>query len=134
MEQVVLEWSKVSKFISSSCSGSNTIDVTYWERHFSSLFSDSPPPPLDTHFRQIFLHHFSRLCHSQNLVSFTPYANLSPAILYKAICSATHQISLFLIEPSIGTSHLFYADDILLLSDNLQSLQAAVNSLYARFF
>ena len=56
---------------------------------------------------------------------------LSPAIFNNAIRCATRRIPHFLIEPSIDASHLSYADDILLLSDNLQSLQAAVNSLYA---
>ena len=56
-------WNKVSKFTSSSFSRSNPIDVTSWEKHFFSLFSDSPPP-LDTTFRQILLHYFSQLDHS----------------------------------------------------------------------
>ena len=52
------------------------------------------------------------------------------AIFNNAIHCATRKILHFLIEPSIEGSHLSYADGILLLSDNLQLLQAAVNSLY----
>ena len=56
---------------------------------------------------------------------------LSPAIFNNVIGCVTGSIPHFLIELSIDPSHLSYADDILLLSDNMQSLQAAVNSLYA---
>ena len=56
---------------------------------------------------------------------------LSPAIFNSVIGCVTGRIPHFLIELSIDQSHLSYADDILLLSDNMQSLQAAVNSLYA---
>ena len=56
---------------------------------------------------------------------------LSPAIFNNVIGCVIGRIPHFLIELSIDQSHLSYADDILLLSDNMQSLQATVNSLYA---
>ena len=47
--------------------------------------------------------------------------------LLNSIREVTRQIPPYLIEPYIDASHLSYADDILLLADNLRALQNAVD-------
>jgi len=54
---------------------------------------------------------------------------LSPVIFNDAIRSAIRHLPPYLIEPYVDASHLSYADDILLLSDDLQELQKAVDSV-----
>ena len=56
---------------------------------------------------------------------------LSPVIFNDAIRSAIRHLPPYLIEPYVDASHLSYADDILLLSDDLQGLQKAVDSVCA---
>ena len=53
----------------------------------------------------------------------------SPEIFNNAIHYTSRRIPNFVIDPSIDVSHLSYSDDLLLLPDNLQSLQATVNIL-----
>ena len=54
---------------------------------------------------------------------------ISPVIFNNAIRSATKSIEDFLIDDGIDASHLSYADDLLLISDNLESLQKAINAV-----
>ncbi|XP_065582142.1 uncharacterized protein LOC136041414 [Artemia franciscana] len=56
---------------------------------------------------------------------------LSPVIFNNAIRSACRHLPPYLIEPYVDASHLSYADDILLVSDDLQGLQKAVDSVCA---
>ena len=54
---------------------------------------------------------------------------LRPVIFNNAIRSATRHLPPYLIESYVDASHLSYVDDILLLSDDLQGLQKAVDSV-----
>ena len=54
---------------------------------------------------------------------------LSPVIFNDAIRSAIRHLPPYLIEPYVDASHFAYADDILFLSDYLQGLKKAVDSV-----
>ena len=56
---------------------------------------------------------------------------LSPVVFNNAIRSVNRRLLPYSIEPYVDPSHFSYADDILLLSDDLQGLQKAVDSVCA---
>ena len=57
---------------------------------------------------------------------------LGPAIFNSSIREVTRQIPPYLTEQYIDASHLSYADDILLLDNNLGVLQNATDVVYSR--
>ena len=56
---------------------------------------------------------------------------LSPLIFNNALRTATRNIPPYIIDGHIDISHLSYADDILLLADNLSSMERAFEALQA---